>query len=187
MVYGKNCSQYEGICSAHLRHLQVTASNNNLTVITHNAIKEQQLSKFFHFLEDMSYLINEECLAAVTPFLCQYVYPPCDSNGGAKLITQEECSYIRDETCSLEWKFAMATELRSYLPICEEENITETVKCHHQFKEYCGVCLPLCGKFSQYTDQVRIGEDIVIICSSILGAIGALIMFTVAGIRRKEM
>ena len=78
-------------------------------------------------------------------------------------------------------------KLRSYLPICEEENISETVKCHYQFKEYCGICLPLCGKFSQYTDQLRINEDIVIIFSSILGAIGAVIMFTAAVIRRKEM
>ena len=175
------------MCSAHLRHLRDTASNSNLTVITHNAIKEQQLSKFFHFVEMFSSEINKECLAAVTPFLCQYVYPPCDGNGNARLITQEECIYIRDQVCTLEWKIVMGTQFRSYLPMCEEEKIPETVKCHHQFKEYCGVCLPLCGKFSQYTDRVRISEDIVIICSSIIGAIGAVIMFTAAVIRRKEM
>ena len=199
--YGRNCSQYEGTCSAHLKHLQAATSNSNLTVITNSAIEEQQLSTFFHILKSLSSLISEECLMAVTPFLCQYVYPPCDGNENVKLITQEQCINIRDQVCVSEWKIAMGTKLRSFLPNCEamdtdnsdisvireEANISEGVKCHYQFKEYCGVCLPLCGTFSQYTDQVRIGEDIVIICSSVIGAIGAIIMFAVAVKRRKEM
>ena len=198
--YGRNCSQYEGICSAHL-YLQAATSNSNLTVITNSAIKEEQLSMFFHILKSLSSLISEECLMAVTPFLCQYVYPPCDGNGNVKRITQEQCINIRDQVCVSEWKIAMGTKLRSFLPNCEamdtdnsdisvireEANVSEGMKCHYQFKEYCGVCLPLCGKFSQYTDQVRIGEDIVIICSSVIGAIGAIIMFAVAVKRRKEM
>ena len=191
---------YEGICSAHLKHLQ--APNNSLTVVVNSAITEQQLSTFFNALEDLSNLISNECLVAVIPFICQYVYPPCDGSGNAKLITQEQCINIRDEVCISEWRLAMATRLGSFLPICEEidadsNNISEIkeeevhtsepLNCHDQFKDFCGVCLPLCATFSQYTAEVRIREDIVIITSTILAIIGGMIVLTFAAIKRKEM
>ena len=191
---------YEGICSAHLKHLQTP--NNSLTVVVNSAITEQQLSTFFNALVDLSDLISNECLVAVIPFICQYVYPPCDGSGNAKLITQEQCINIRDEVCISEWRLAMATRLGSFLPICEEidadsnnisqikeeeVNISEPLNCHYQFKDFCGVCLPLCATFSQYTAEVRIREDIVIIASTILAIIGGVIVLTFAAIKRKEM
>ena len=95
----------------------------------------------------------------------------------------------------------MATEFGSLLPICEVIDVNDSIsltenevntsgslkKCHYQFKEFCGVCLPLCATFSQYTDQVRINEDIIIIISSILSVLGGVVVLTVAAIRRKEM
>ena len=198
-TYSENCSLYEGICSAHLKHLQTP--NNSLTVVVNSAITEQQLSTFFNALEGSSDLISDECSVAIIPFTCQYVYPPCDGSGNAKFITQEQCINIRDEVCISEWRFAMATGLGSLLPICEaidadnnnisqikeESNILEPLKCHYQFREFCGVCLPLCGTFSQYTAEARISEDIVVITSSVLAIIGGVIVFTVAAIKRKEM
>ena len=199
-TYSENCSQYEGICSIYLKNLQAT--NNSLTVIVNSAITEQQLSTLFSYaLEDFSSLISVECSVTVIPFICQYVYPPCDSNGSANFITKEQCINIRDEVCISEWRFLMATRFVSLLPICEVINsdnnntsqsnegshVSEPLKCHYQFKEYCGVCLPLCGTFSQYIAEVRISEDIVIITSSILAIIGGVIVLTVAAIKRKEM
>lgn len=88
----------------------------------------------------------------------------------------------------------MAAKIRSILPICEaidgkskEVNISESLICHYQFKEYCGLCLPLCGTFSQYSDQVRITEDIIIVTSSVLAIIGGIVVFIFAAIRRKTM
>ena len=200
-TYSESCSWYKGVCGPHLNHLKT--ANNNLSVVVNNDITEHQLSTFLTNLEEFSALISKECLAAVIPFLCQYVYPPCDDNGNAKFITQEQCINIRDEVCISEWRFAMASDLGSLLPVCEaiefnsidssslietEDNIsTSRIKCHHQFKEFCGVCLPLCATFSQYADQVRISEDIIIISSGILAVIGGIIMLIVAAIRRKEM
>ena len=171
-TYSENCSLYEGICSAHLKHLQT--ANNSLTVVVNSGITEQQLSTFFNALEGSSDLISDECSVAIIPFICQYIYPPCDGSGNAKFITQEQCINIRDEVCISEWTLAMATRLGSLLPICEaidadnnnisqikeESNISEPLKCHNQFREFCGVCLPLCGNFSQYTAEARISEDI---------------------------
>ena len=161
---------------------------------------EQQLLEFLDALEEFSSLISKECSMVIMPFLCQFIYPPCDGNGNAKLITQEQCINIRDEVCASEWRFAMATDLGSLLPVCEAINANHSIstsfteklsaplkKCHHQFKEFCGLCLPLCASFSQYTDQVRVNEDIIIITSGIFAVIGGAIMLIVAAIRRKEM
>jgi len=172
-----------------------------LTTNVNSGITEQQLSVFFSTLKDISALIDEKCLAVVMPFLCQYVYPPCDGNGTTQFITQEQCVNIRDEVCASEWRFAMATKFGSSLPVCEMiginnnlslntkdlANISGSPRCHYQFKEFCGICLPLCSTFSQYTDQVRISEDVVIIISGVLAFIGGIIVLIAAAVRRKEM
>ena len=164
-------------------------------------ISEQHLSEFFLFLESFSAIISEECLAAVMPFLCQYVYPPCDDNDSRQFITQEQCVNIRDKVCEREWRLVMTIEQRKLLPVCEtfiisndNESIviknntsTEPLRCHYQFKEFCGLCLPLCGAFSQYPDQIRFVEKAVIILAAVLALIGGFVVFTAAVIRRSEM
>ena len=152
-LYGDQCSLYKGICSIHLNEL--TTSDNDTTTLSNNVITEQQLSEFFSILQSYSSVISEECSAAVLPFLCQYVYPPCDGNGSTQFITQEQCINIRDDLCEAEWRIAMTIEHGNLLPVCETfgtgsvttVNNTEPLRCHYQFKEFCGVCLPLCGIF----------------------------------------
>ena len=196
-IYSKGCSRYEGICSAHLKHLKNT--KNTLTVKIHNDITEQQVLSLFQALKDFSDRVSKECSAFVKPFVCQFVYPPCDDNGNAKHITQEQCTNIRDKVCVLQWRFTMTTKFGSLLPVCETININNNfslikeestpgrLNCHHQFMEFCGLCLPLCATFSQYTDKVRITEDTIIITSVIIGIIGWAVVLMVAVKRRKEM
>ena len=93
----------------------------------------------------------------------------------------------------------MSTEQRGLLPDCETfgtdneftsgeiKNDTETLRCHYQFKEFCGLCLPLCGTFSQYRVEVRFAERAVIILAAVLDLIGAIVVYTAAWIRRSEM
>ena len=93
----------------------------------------------------------------------------------------------------------MATEYRNLLPVCETfgadnesstgttENDEEPLRCHYQFKEFCGVCLPLCGTFSQYRVEVRFAERAVIILSAVLALIGGFVVLIAAVIRRSEM
>ena len=194
-LYGDECYQYDGICSMHLNKLM--ASDDSLTTLSNNAISEKQLSEFFSVLERFSGIVSDECSAVVMPFLCQYAYPPCDGNGSAQFITQEQCINIRDEVCKTEWRFAMTTEQGNLLPVCEtfgannqsssirnELNITEPLKCHYQFKEFCGLCLPLCGTFSQYPDQVRFGGRAVIILAAVLGLTGGFVILIAAVIKR---
>ena len=133
------------------------------------------------------------------PFLCQYAYPPCDGNGSVQFITQEQCVNIRNNVCKTEWRIAMTIEQGNLLPVCETfgtdnksslvtiENDTEPLICHYQFKEFCGVCLPLCGTFSQYPDQVRIGEKALLILAAISALIGGAVVLIAAVIRRSAM
>ena len=195
--YSKSCSRYVGICSPHLKHLKST--NNTLTVKVNSAITKQQVLLLFQALK-LSNRVGKGCSAFVLPFVCQYVYPPCDDDGNTKFITQEQCINVRDKVCALEWRLTKATKFRSLLPACEkidsnnnvslmkkEENVSGNLTCHHQFMEFCDVCLPLCATFSQYTDKVRITEDIILVTSAIIGIIGWAVVLVVAVKRRKEM
>ena len=194
-IYDDECTQYDGICSIHLNEL--IASDSELTTLSNNMVNEKLLSELFLFLESDPVLISEECSAVVMPFLCQYVYPPCDGNGSAQFITEEQCINIRDEACEREWIIAMATEEGNLLPVCETfgtDNesssvtiIREPLKCHYQFKEFCGLCLPLCGTFSQSSDQVKFGERAIIILSAVLTLLNGLVMLIAAVIRPTEM
>ena len=198
-LYNGNCSQYEGICSAYLR--QLIDKNGTLTTMVNSDITEQQVLLFLANLNNLPDLISEECSVAIMPFLCQYVYPPCDGNGSTQFITKEQCINIREDVCELEWKFAMATNFGSLLPFCEAfdassnfsstakgiSSSSETPSCHYQFKRFCGVCLPLCNAFSQYSAPVKLTEKILIIVAAVLAIIGGIIVLIAAGIRRKEM
>ena len=158
-------------------------------------ITEQQLSEFFSILQSYSSVISEECSAAVLPFLCQYVYPPCDSNSSTQFITQEQCINIRDDLCEAEWRIAMTIEHGNLLPVCETfgtgsvttVNNTEPLRCHYQFKEFCGVCLPLCGIFSQYPDDVHFTQAAVTIAGGVLVVISGLIYVIFTVIRPSQM
>ena len=197
-TYNESCFQNDGFCSIFLRHLP--NSTEPLTTTFEDSIHdEEQLSRFSEFLEQYSSLISEECSVAVMPFICQYAFPPCDGEGSPLLITQEQCINIRDDVCANEWRITMATELGTLLPNCEafesEDNSSsvatrndlDPLQCHYQFRNYCGVCIPLCGTFSQYPDQVKFTERGFIIFSAVLALIGGTLMFIAAIIRRKQM
>ena len=142
--------------------------------------------------------VSEQCAEVVLPFLCQYMHPPCDGNGSINLISQEQCSDIRDVVCADEWRLVMATSSSSLLPVCEHfsniDNITDDntmqttsqpLQCHYQFKEYCGLCLPLCGEFSQYRASAKLGERSVIIFYGASSFVGGILVFVAAILRRK--
>lgn len=191
-TYSGNCSQYTGMCSAYNNSTSFTKSlKSNTTDL------EMQLIMLSSILKDYSTLVTQECLPVVMPFLCQHVYPPCDGSS-VQFLTQKQCVNIRDKVCVLEWRFVMATEFGSLLPVCEafhsndssltkKDNRLVTPKCHDQFKESCGICLPLCGKFSQYSDQTRVIETVVVIIVAVVALIGGIVVFIAATIRRKEM
>jgi len=198
-LYGEACTSYSGQCSQYLEGVHDTIS---LTTLTLNGASEDDIAGFFNTLNNArkAGLVNEQCAEVVLPFLCQYLHPPCDGNGNVNLISREQCSNIRDVVCVDEWRLVMATSLSSLLPVCEHfsdvDNITDDnttqitpqpLQCHYQFKEYCGLCLPLCGKFSQYRVKTKFQEKAIFIFGGVSAIIGGLLVFIAAIIRWKSL
>ena len=64
---------------------------------------------------------------------------------------------------------------------------SQSLQCHHQFKEYCGLCIPLCGKFRQYHDEAYFQTKLIYIIAGIIGFIGGILVFIASAYRRKAM
>ena len=198
-LYGEECISYSGQCSQHLKQAHDATS---LTTLTLNRASEDDIAGFFYILNNArrSGFVSAQCAEVVLPFLCQYLHPPCDGNGSVNLISREQCSEIRDVVCADEWRLVMATSSSSLLPVCEHfsdvDNITDDnttqitpqpLQCHYQFKEYCGLCLPLCGKFSQYRVKTKFQEKAIFIFGGVSAIIGGLLVFIAAIIRWKSL
>ena len=196
-LYINTCVSYTGQCSRHLEMY-----DDDLLTLTLIGVSEDDIAGFIDILNQFmgTRFISEQCAEVVLPFLCQYIHPPCDGNGSVNLISQEQCSNIRDVVCAGEWRLVMATSSSSLLPVCEHfsnvDNITDDnttqmmpqpLRCHYQFKEYCGLCLPLCGEFSQYRVETKFQEKAIFIFAGISAFIGGLLVFIAAIIRRKTL
>ena len=194
-LYDDMCVSYSGQC---LRHLEMF--DDNLLTRTLIGVSENDIVGFVDILNQFMGVVSEQCAEVVLPFLCQYVHPPCDGNGSVNLISQEQCSNIRDVVCANEWRLVMATSSSSLLPVCEHfsdvDNITydnttqiisQPLQCHYQFKEYCGLCLPLCGEFSQYRARTKLEERSVLIFAGVSAFIGGILVFIAAIFRRESL
>ena len=188
---------YNGVCKQYLSQVHF----NNATTFMHDEISETDVVNFMNTLKQNQLLFSKQCdlTETVLPFLCQYVYPPCNGSG-AQLISRSQCENIRDVVCNTEWK--LAASLSTVLPVCEDfeesdndlvnqsnnsQDALQPLQCHYQFKEFCGLCLPLCGKFSQYKAKTKLQEKSVLIFSGALGFIGGILVFIVAVIRRNKL
>ena len=192
-LYNEECEEYSGICLEHLNK-----SNSVLFTQTLNGISENDFNTFALFLNQYSDLINQQCSDVVLPFLCQYAYPPCNvSSGNVSYISKTQCTNIRDALCSVEWSLAMQT-FPSLLPNCQNFNdgdrnnavlpiAPQPLQCHYQFKEFCGFCLPLCGKFSQHKTDTKFYARALIIIGGTAGFIGGILVFIASAYRRKTM
>ena len=194
-LYNDKCEEYSGIC---LEHLNKSNSEISLFTQTLNGISENDISTFASYLNQYSDFINEQCSDVVLPFLCQYAFPPCNvSSGNASYISKTQCTNIRDALCSVEWNLAMQIS-SSLLPNCQNFNdgdknntilpiAPQPLQCHYQFKEFCGVCLPLCGKFSQFKTDVKFRARAFQIFGATTAFIGGILLFIISVYKRKSM
>ena len=191
-LYSTQCTQYKGVCADYLSYLNNKTTMHTLTL---DGRSEGEISSFIDLI--MQYA-SSQCRDAVLPFLCQYVFPPCDIiSGNVNFISKTECTNIRDVVCSFEWNVVIKTPSGSLLPNCEnfDENddnstlpiVTQPLECHYQFKEFCGLCLPLCGRFSQYRAQTKLQERSILIFSGIAAFIGGILVLIASIYRRNSM
>ena len=193
-LYNDQCLEYNGICAEYLS--QLNNDGSFFTLIRHGASE----GTIKQFILDIIPLGSQQCRDNILPFLCQYIYPPCDitNNDTVNFINQTECSNIRDAVCSVEWNAVKNLPLvRNLLPNCEsfddnDGNNTliiepQSLQCDYQFKEFCGLCLPLCRKFSQYEDDSEFKQKIMTIFAAAVAFIGGLLVFIVSIYKWRKM
>ena len=201
-LYNDNCIEYSGVCAEYLMQKQFD-KETSLFTLTLNGISENEVDSFVNIIKQYLALITESCRDTVLPFLCQYMFPPCDVNSSdVNFISKTQCTNIRDAVCSVEWNLITRTSpsAGSLLPNCENFNdnnddnvllVAQTephsLQCHYQFKEFCGLCLPLCGKFSQYHVKTKFEERSILIFMGISGFIGGIFVFIASVYTRKAM
>ena len=49
---------------------------------------------------------SQECVTAIKPFMCLYLFGLCDANNQLRQVSQTDCVRIRDELCVEQWKAA---------------------------------------------------------------------------------
>ena len=182
------------MCAQYLSEL---VDGDSLLTLRLNGISEDEINMFIGIITQYA---SQSCQDAALPFLCQYIFPPCNvSSGNVNYISQAECTNVRDAVCFSEWNLIMNIPLASLLPNCKnfddsddgsQDNssvVPQSLQCHYQFKEYCGLCLPLCGKFSQYRVQTKFQERSIIIFSGVAAFIGGILVFIASIYRWRAM
>ena len=191
-LYNEQCVEYNSVCADYLLQL---VDETSLFTLTLNGPSEDDITSFIDIITQYA---SKQCQDAALPFLCQYIFPPCDvSSGSVNFISQTQCINIRDAVCSFEWNLVMNTPSASLLPNCENFNVNnytfnltiepQSLQCHYQFKEYCGLCLPLCGKFSYYQAETKLKQKIIVIFAGVTAFIGGILVFIISAYRWKAM
>ena len=187
--------EYNDICAQYLSQL---VDETSLSTLRLKGISDDDINMFIGTITQYA---SKPCQDIALPFLCQYIFPPCNvSSGDVNYINQAGCVDVRDGVCSFEWNVVMNTPSASLLPNCEhfdddDDNssqngsvvVPQSLQCHYQFKKYCGLCLPLCGKFSQYRIQTKFQERSMIIFSGIAAFVGGLLVFIASIYRWRAM
>ena len=79
--------------------------------------KEEQAKLF---IGGLSFLDpSPDCMEAVVPFLCFYIFPLCDSSGRPYQPSAAECSTLIDGICAREFETAATFATSDQLPQCQ--------------------------------------------------------------------
>ena len=191
-LYNGKCIDYNGVCA---EYLSLPIDGTLLSTLTLSGVSENDIDLF---IDTITRYASESCQDAALPFLCQYIFPPCNvSSGDVNYISQAECINVRSAVCSFEWNVVMNTPSASLLPNCEmfdddkfqnhSTTVPQSLQCNYQFKEYCGLCLPLCGKFSQYRVETKHKDRAILIFGGSAAFIGGVLVFVLSACRWKAM
>ena len=142
---------------------------------------------------------SAECVAAIRPFLCLYLFGVCDSSSQLRQVSFSECVDLRDDICATVWSAAVGFLGDSVLPVCEELSVPQTRNCQNDSEvifasnattsakavvecrnDYYlnneSLCLPVCGNFTQEGVLIETSEAVVTILSCCIAVISALLV-----------
>ena len=99
--------QYKS-CNANLNDTDGVYISSNINVNESERIASQ--------LNILQYILSPKCRNVGLPFICLYLFPPCDWNGTEYLPTSEQCRSISTDICKNEW--TLAQNMINGLPDC---------------------------------------------------------------------
>ena len=117
-------------CLSVLQQIQAAVTvmsdddTNTMTVyIAHGEMGQTQSEELLKLLMSVMLWLdsssNQECVDAFFPFMCQYLFPLCNTSGDLLLPSQEECLAISTGVCQVEWDL-LSRVAADYLPICAD-------------------------------------------------------------------
>jgi len=97
------------------------------------------------------------------------------------------CQQIRQQYCTAEWRISEIEENASIG--CDEYGETAKLNCSDQFSlaDNDSVCLPLCRRFSQFSDEMTTAIILVNNIGNIANAIGGITVLVASCWNRKKM
>ena len=132
LIESHQCTRisYTGeVCLSVLKELQATVTldttdiSNATDVYIASGVDQTHNEQFLNFVVDAiefgSTFSSQKCVDAFLPFMCQYLFPLCNTSGDLLLPSQEECLAISTGVCQVEWDL-LSRVAADYLPICAD-------------------------------------------------------------------
>ena len=153
---------------------------------------------------------SAECVAAIRPFLCLYLFGVCDSSTQLRQVSSSECVDLRDDICATVWSAAVGFLGPGTLPVCEElstltetcmndnssgnsdplPSVTSTVNAStSEIVRECrddyylsndSLCLPVCGNYTEDGVSAEIRDTVITLFSSIIALICAFLVIVLS-------
>lgn len=203
-------SQDGDICTPILQQLQqclLPESDSAVTMVSpQRGSQEMTSSSFQSFLQSLRLLgASQDCIAAATPFACQYLFPLCSSTSEPILPSAEECMHLSDGVCDEVWQRALQIPgVSEQLPNCNvlqshsnvsscEINLNSTssapsnIQCRDEFFIKNDTCIPRCDSWEQDPHSVAVALDIVELVGAVVSILGTIALVAVSCVRWRSM
>ena len=128
---------------------------------------------------------QQYCSERVETLFCDALME-CSNESYVKDIV---CQQVRQEYCTAEWRMLEVHNQTDGLIDCEEYEETVPLNCSDQFDltNDGSLCLPLCGEFSQYSEEYTTLRAVLFAVSLFMNVIGGIIVIVISVKKRKKM
>ena len=128
---------------------------------------------------------QQYCSERVETLFCDALME-CSNESYVKDIV---CQQVRQEYCTAEWRMLEVHNQTDGLIDCEEYEETAPLNCSDQFdlSNDGSLCLPLCGEFSQYSEEYTTLRAVLFAVSLFMNVIGGITVIVISVRKRKKM
>ena len=128
---------------------------------------------------------QQYCSERVETLFCDALME-CSNESYVKDIV---CQQVRQEYCTAEWRMLEVNNQTHGLIDCEEYEETAPLNCSDQFDlaNDGSLYLPLCGEFSQYSEEYTTPHVVLYAVFHFISIIGGITVIAISYKKRKKM